>query len=257
MNRLDVALQKKTKDLVVFFTAGDPSLDTTVQLVLEAEKNGATIVELGIPFSDPVAEGEVISRASERSLQNGFKVDDLFYIVREIRKHSNIPLLFMSYINPIYFYGYDKFFKKCNEYLVDGVIIPDIPYEEQNEVKEYTKKHDLRLITLLAPTSDKRIKELASNSEGFIYTVSSLGVTGMRSEINEQIFEVAHSIKQHTNNKVFVGFGIGSKEQVSIYSQYFDGVIVGSAIVKIVEQHGINSIKYVGNFIKSLKEGLN
>lgn len=256
MNRIDKHFEKDQKSLIVFFTAGDPTLDKTKEFILDAEQAGADVIEIGIPFSDPLAEGEVIQEANKRALKNNVKVDDIFKMVEDVRKETEIPLLFLTYANPVYFYGYDKFFQKCNKVGIDGIIMPDLPYESQTELKEYTTKYNIRLISLIAPTSKDRIKQIASDSEGFVYTVSSLGVTGVRSKIETDLPSMVKEIRKHTDTKVAIGFGISTPEQIKEYSSYFDGCIVGSAIVRIIGKHLENANEPLKTYIKELKDAM-
>lgn len=256
MNRIDKYFQTNEKSLIVFFTAGDPSIEKTKSFILDAEKAGADIVEIGIPFSDPLAEGEVIQEANKRALSQNVKLKDVFNMVKEVREQSEIPLVFLTYANPVYYYGYDKFFAKCKEIGIDGIIIPDIPYESQTEIKEFTSKYGVKLISLISPTSKDRIKEIAENSEGFVYTVSSLGVTGVRSKIVTDLESISKEIKKHTNTKVAVGFGISTQEQVKEYSKYFDACIVGSALVKIIGTHLEDANQPLFEYISGLKSAM-
>ncbi len=256
MNRLEKHFELNQSSLIVFFTAGDPSLVKTIEFILDAEKAGADVIEIGIPFSDPLAEGEVIQAANLRALSNNIKVDDIFNMVKEVRKHTSIPLVFLTYANPVYFYGYEAFFKQCQESGIDGIILPDIPFESQTEIKSYTSKYDVKLISLIAPTSKERIKQIATQSEGFVYTVSSLGVTGVRENITTDLQSMVQEIKQHTNTKVAVGFGISTPEQIRKYSTYFDGCIVGSAIVRIIAKYKEDANDYLIEYIFSLKNAM-
>ncbi|MDR2772375.1 MAG: tryptophan synthase subunit alpha, partial [Elusimicrobiota bacterium] len=194
MNKIPQAFSGK-KALIAYLTAGDPCLDKTKDFILSLAKNGADLIEIGIPFSDPIAEGEVIQNAMERALKNDITIDNIFTMVAEIRKGTNIPLLFMTYLNPVFSYGYARFFKKCKETGLDGIIVPDMPFEEQGEIKEFAQKNDVSLITLIAPTSKERIAMLAKNAEGFIYLVSSLGVSGVREKITTDIGTICADIR--------------------------------------------------------------
>ncbi|MGN0695241.1 MAG: tryptophan synthase subunit alpha [Oscillospiraceae bacterium] len=260
MNRIDKCFEdlknQGKKALITFVTAGDPDLETTEKLVLEMFDKGADIIELGIPFSDPIAEGVTIQRASLRSLNNGTNLTKVFDVVKRIREKTDKPLLFMMYLNTIYVYGTERFFNECKEYGIDGVIIPDMPYEERNEVLEYSEKSGVININLVAPTSHGRIKEIASNSKGFLYCVSSTGVTGTRSSFSTDFDEFFGTIDQYATCPCAVGFGISNPEQAKKMSSYCDGVIVGSAVVKLIEKSGRDSVSEVGTFVKSLKDGI-
>lgn len=251
MNRISDAFNNK-KAFIGFLTAGDPCLEKTVEYILELEKAGASLVEIGIPFSDPIAEGPVIQEANIRALSKNMTTDKVFEIVTEVRKTSNIPLCLMTYLNPVFHYGYDKFFKKCQETGIDGIIIPDCPFEEGKEVSDICYKYNVDLISMIAPTSKERTLEIAKGAKGFIYLVSSMGVTGMRSEIATDIEGIVKEIKAVTDTPVAIGFGINNQEQVKYFSSLVDGVIVGSAIVNIIKEYGEEAKKPLYDYVKSL-----
>lgn len=253
MNRISDAFKNK-KAFIGFLTAGDPYLEKTVEYILEMEKAGASLIEIGIPFSDPIAEGPVIQAANIRALASNMTTDKVFEIVTEVRKTSNIPLCLMTYLNPVFHYGYDKFFKRCQEAGVDGIIIPDCPFEESKEVSDICYKYDVDLISMIAPTSKERTLEIAREARGFIYLVSSMGVTGMRSEIATDIEGIVKEIKTVTDTPVAIGFGINNQEQVKYFSSLVDGVIVGSAIVNIIKEYGEEANKSLYDYVKSLTE---
>jgi tryptophan synthase alpha chain len=244
------------KALIAYLTAGDPSIENSEEFIYALAQNGADLIEIGIPFSDPVAEGEVIQNAMERALKNKVSLDDIFDMVVRIRKKTDVPLAFMTYLNPLLTYGYDKFFKRCAETGICALIAPDMPFEEQGEVKEFSDKYGVTIITLIAPTSTDRIEMLAKSAKGFIYLISSLGVTGMRTEINAGIGAIVSKIKKVTNIPVAIGFGISSGQQAKEMSKYADGVIIGSAIVKIIEQYKENSAAKLAEYISSIKAEL-
>ena len=256
MSRIKKAFENR-KAFIGFITAGDPSLDKTEEFVLEMERAGASLVELGIPFSDPIAEGPVIQDANIRALSAGCTTDKIFDMVKSLRTKTDIPLVFMGYVNTLYKYGYEKFFKKCQEIGIDGVILPDIPFEEKGEVKQVADQYGIDVISLIAPTSEKRIQMIAKEAEGFIYVVSSMGVTGMRSEIKTDIESIVANIKSVTDVPVAVGFGINTREQVEKYTSIADGAIVGSAIVKIIEKHGENASKYIYDYFSEINSTVN
>ncbi|GHV13355.1 tryptophan synthase alpha chain [Fibrobacterales bacterium] len=249
---------KKGKAFIGFLTAGDPDLGATEKFVLEMERAGADIVELGIPFSDPIAEGIVIQEADLRALKAGATTVKIFELVARIRQKSQIPLVFLTYINSVFKYGYEAFFKRCKEVGIDGIIIPDCPFEEQGEVKEFSHKFGIDLISLIAPTSEERIKKIAAEAEGYIYLVSSLGVTGVRSEIKTDLASIVDSIRPISSVPVAVGFGINAPEQASSIAKIADGVIVGSAIVKIIAKDSAsgNAVKTVGEYVKKMKDAI-
>lgn len=253
MNRISNAFKNK-KTFIGFLTAGDPSIEKTIEYILTMDDAGCDLIEIGIPFSDPVAEGPVIQEANIRALKHDVSVDDVFTIVREVRKKSDIPLVFLTYINPVLHYGYEEFFLKSRELEVDGIITPDVPYEEKGEIADFAKKYDIDIISLIAPTSKERIKKIASDSSGFIYVVSSLGVTGIRPEITSDLKTIISEIRKVTDVPIAVGFGISTPEQAKNISKIANGVIVGSAIVKIIEEHGENASEFLAKYVKSMKD---
>ena len=241
---------------IAFVTGGDPDLDTTKKIIKEMEKAGADLIEIGIPFSDPIAEGPVIQEANERALANGCTTDKLFDALKNIKDEVSVPLVFLTYINPIYAYGVDKFLDRCNECGIQGLIIPDLPYEEKDEIADECKDHDVDIISLIAPTSHDRIKMIAKEATGFIYCVSSLGVTGVRSDINTDLGGMVKLVRETTDVPCAFGFGIATPEQAEYVAKYSDGAIVGSAIVKIVAEYGKESVPYVGEYVKSMKDAI-
>ena len=247
---------KNGKAFIPFVTAGDPNLETTEKLVLAMAAAGADLIELGIPFSDPVAEGVVIQRADERALAAGTTTDKIFDTVRRIRQQTDVPLAFMTYINPIFAYGADKFLKNCRDTGVDAVIVPDLPFEEKSEIKPICDKYGVTLISLIAPTSDARISMIAREAEGFVYVVSSLGVTGVRSEIVTDINAMIALVKASQDIPCAVGFGISRPEQAKKIAEAADGIIVGSAIVKLVEQYGEASVPHVAAYVREMKRAI-
>ena len=255
MSRIKEAFNNK-KAFIGFITAGDPTLEKTEEFVLEMEKAGAALVEIGIPFSDPIAEGPVIQEANIRALSGGCTTDKIFEMVKSLRTKTQMPLVFMGYVNTLYRYGYEKFFERCRETGIDGVILPDVPYEEKGEVTDVASKYGIEVVSLIAPTSEKRIKMIAKDAEGFIYVVSSMGVTGVRSEIKTDISSIVDSIKEVTDVPVAVGFGINTKEQVNQYTTIADGAIVGSAIVKIVAKYGKDAGSHIYDYVSELVSGL-
>ena len=255
MNRINNAFQDK-KAFIGFITAGDPNLDKTIEFVLEMERAGAALVELGVPFSDPIAEGPVIQEANLRALEAGCTTDRLFEMVEQLRQKTQIPLVFLAYANSLYKYGYEKFCKRCAEVGIDGVIIPDMPFEEKQELAPIARAHDLSVISLISPTSEKRIQMIAAEADGFIYVVSSLGVTGVRDNITTDVASIVKTIREVTDTPTAVGFGINRKEQVTEYTTIADGAIVGSAIVKIVAQYGENAGAEIYKYVSEMVSGL-
>lgn len=240
-----------------FLTAGDPTIDKTIEYILAMVEAGCDLIEIGIPFSDPMAEGVVIQDANVRALKHDTTTDDVFEMVRRVREVTDIPLVFLTYINPVFFYGYEEFFKKCGELGIDGIISPDLPYEEKGEIKDIALKNDVDVISLIAPTSSERIKMIANDATGFIYVVSSLGVTGMRSEIKTDLNAILSDIREVTDLPLAVGFGINTPQQAKDISKIADGVIVGSAIVKIIEEHGENASEALREYVSSMKNACN
>ena len=252
MSRIKEAFKDK-KAFIPFITCGDPDLETTKKIVIEMEKQGAALIELGIPFSDPTAEGPVIQAANIRALSGNVTTDNIFEMVKELRKEVSVPMVFMTYANVVFSYGIDKFAKTSKEVGMDGIILPDVPFEEKEEFAETFRKYDLDMISLIAPTSHERIKMIAKEAEGFVYCVSSLGVTGVRSEITTDIGAMVKLVKEaNPDVPVAVGFGISGPESAEKMAKVSDGVIIGSAIVKIVGANGKDAVKPVGEFTKSI-----
>ena len=244
------------KAFIPFITCGDPDLETTAKLVRAAAENGADLIELGIPFSDPTAEGPVIQEANERALKAGTTTDKVFALVRDLRRDVTVPMVFMTYANVVFSYGTDRFLDKCVEVGIQGLILPDIPFEEKDEFAPACKAHGLELVSLIAPTSEDRIGRIAREAEGFVYCVSSLGVTGVRSEITTDIAAMVRLVKQEKDIPCAVGFGISTPEQAQKMAAQADGVIVGSAIMKLVAKHGREAVPYVADYVKSMKDAV-
>lgn len=244
------------KAFIPFITAGDPDLPTTAELILAMQDAGADLIEIGIAFSDPVAEGPVIQGADNRSLAAGTTTDKIFDMVGSLRGQIHIPLVFMTYINPIYVYGAEKFARKCKECGVAGVIVPDVPFEERDEIKDIFADYGLTVISMIAPTSADRVQMITREAEGFVYCVSSLGVTGVRTEIGCGIKTLIDQVKEIKDIPCAIGFGISTPEQAKAMAAISDGVIVGSAIVKIVEEHGRNCVPYVREYVSAMKEAV-
>lgn len=284
------------KAFIPFITCGDPSLDITEQLVYAAEEAGADLIELGIPFSDPTAEGPVIQAANLRALTNGVTTDDIFDMVRRIRKKTDIPMVFMTYANVVFSYGYgqgtaagndgtgvstgnaepsvstgntktgaaadraetgtERFIRTAAEIGMDGLILPDVPYEEKDEFDIVCRKYGLDFVSLIAPTSHERIKRIAADASGFVYCVSSMGVTGVRSEITTDVGSMVKLVKEAKDIPCAVGFGISTPEQAAKMAALSDGAIVGSAIVRICGQYGKDCVPHVKEYIRSMKEAL-
>ena len=244
------------KAFIPFVTCGDPDLETTAKVVRAMVEAGADLIELGIPFSDPTAEGPVIQAANVRALAAGTTTDKIFDMVRELRKDVTVPMVFMTYANVVFSYGSEKFISSCADIGIDGLILPDVPYEEKEEFDPICKRYGLDLISLVAPTSEDRIAKVAGEASGFVYVVSSLGVTGVRSEITTDIGAMVKLIRASTKLPCAVGFGISTPEQAKKMASLSDGAIVGSAIVKLIAQYGRDAAPYVAEYVKSMKDAV-
>ena len=244
------------KAFIPFITCGDPDLETTAKIVRAAAENGADLIELGIPFSDPTAEGPVIQGANLRALSGGVTTDKIFDLVAELRKDVKIPMVFMTYANVVFSYDAERFMARCCETGIGGVILPDLPFEEKDEFSAVAKQYGIDLISLIAPTSADRIAMIAKEADGFIYVVSSLGVTGVRNEITTNIGDIVEVIRQNTDTPCAVGFGISEPEQAAKMASLSDGAIVGSAIIRIIEKYGRDAAPYVGEYVKRMKDAV-
>lgn len=246
----------KGKAFIAFLTCGDPDIETTERLIAEMEKDGVDLIELGIPFSDPTAEGPVIQGANIRALSKGITTDKIFDMVKRVRKTVKIPLVFMTYANVVFSYGTERFVKNAAEAGVNGLILPDVPYEEKDEFAVPCEKGGLDFISLIAPTSENRIAAIAKDAKGFVYCVSSLGVTGVRTAITSDIGGMVSIVRSISDIPVAVGFGISTPEQAADMAAKSDGIIIGSAIVKIIAQYGADSVKPVGEYVKSIRAAI-
>lgn len=244
------------KAFIAFITCGDPDLKTTADAVRAAVSGGADLIELGIPFSDPTAEGPVIQGANLRALNGGVTTDKIFDFVRELRRDVKVPMVFMTYANVVFSYGAEKFISTCKEIEIDGLILPDLPFEEKDEFLPICNKYGIDLISLIAPTSENRIAMIAKQAQGFIYVVSSLGVTGTRSEIKTDLASIVKVIHENTTIPCAIGFGISTPEQAQKMSTVSDGAIVGSAIIKLLEKYGKDAPKYIEEYVKSMKDAM-
>jgi len=256
MKRICDAFHDK-KAFITYLMAGDPDLTTSAEYILTAQEAGADMIEIGIPFSDPIAEGEVIQAAALRALRAGTRLDGVFEMVSSINGKMRIPIVFMTYLNPVFVYGYDAFFARCAQIGICGIIIPDLPFEEQSEVKTAARAHGVEVVTLVAPTtSDERLAKIARAAEGFIYLVSSMGVTGVRDAITTEanLQSIISRIREITDVPVAIGFGISTPEQASHFAQLTDGVIVGSAIVRIIAACGATARTALYDYIKKMKQ---
>lgn len=255
MNKIHQAFENG-KAFIPFITCGDPDLETTAAAVRAAVANGADLIELGIPFSDPTAEGPVIQGANIRALRGGIKTKHIFEFVRELRRDVTVPMVFMTYANVVFSYGAEKFISTCAEVGIDGLILPDIPFEEKEEFLPICRQYDVALISLIAPTSANRIGMIAKEAEGFIYLVSSLGVTGERSEIKTDLRSIVELIRANTDVPCAIGFGISTPEQAKQMASISNGAIVGSAIIRLLEKHGKDAPQYIGEYVKSMKDAI-
>lgn len=255
MSKIREAFENK-KAFIGFLTAGDPSLEKTEEFIIEMARAGAALIEIGIPFSDPIAEGPVIQDANVRALsvEGGCTTDMIFEMVSRVSRKVSVPLVFLTYLNPVFKYGYEEFCRKCNETGVSGIIIPDMPFEERAEILPIADKYEVDIISLIAPTSRDRIQMIAKEARGYVYIVSSMGVTGVRTEITTDISEIVENVRKVTDVPVAVGFGISTPEQASRYSSQADGIIVGSAIVKLIGQYGNEAAPHIYNYVKQMVE---
>ena len=255
MNKIRQAFENG-KAFIPFITCGDPDVETTMACVREMVKSGADLIELGIPFSDPTAEGPVIQGANLRALTGGVTTDRIFEMVRELRGDVAVPMVFMTYANVVFSYGAERFISTCAGIGIDGLILPALPFEEKEEFLAVCRAHGVALISLIAPTSANRVAMIAKEAEGFIYLVSSLGVTGVRSSITTDLGPIIRTIRENTDVPCAVGFGISNPEQAKTMAKEADGVIVGSAIVKLIAQYGKDAAAPVGAFVKEMKDAV-
>lgn len=253
MSKIAEAFLNK-KAFIPFITCGDPDLETTKNIVKKLAESGADLIELGIPFSDPTAEGPVIMEANIRALKNGITTDDVFDMVRELRESVTIPMVFMTYANVVFSYGIEKFVQNCREVGIDGMILPDVPFEEKREFEEICEAYGIDFISMIAPTSEERIDKIAQEAKGFIYIVSSLGVTGTRDSISSDIKSLVQRVRKNTDVPCAVGFGISTPAQAAEMADISDGAIVGSAIVRIIGQYKKDAPRYVGQMVREMKE---
>lgn len=255
MSRIEEAFQKH-KAFIAFITVGDPDLETTERVVHAAVENGADLIELGIPFSDPTAEGPVIMEADEVALKSGTTTDKVFELTKKLRETITVPMVYMTYANVVFSYGCEKFAQKAADAGIDGLILPDVPYEEKEEFTEVFDRYGLDLISMIAPTSEDRIAMIAKEAKGFIYMVSSLGVTGTRSEITTDISAMTDLVKKNSEVPCAVGFGISTPEQAARMAELSDGAIVGSAIIKIIAKYGKEAAGPVGEYVKEMADAV-
>ena len=247
---------EKGKAFIPFITCGDPDLETTAEVVRAAVENGADLIELGIPFSDPTAEGPVIQGANLRALRGGVTTDKIFALVRQLRQDVTVPMVFMTYANVVFSYGAEKFISTCRSIGMDGLILPDLPFEEKEEFQPLCREYDIDLISLNAPTSENRIAMIAREATGFLYIVSSLGVTGTRREITTDLASIVKVVRENTSIPCAIGFGISTPEQAGNMARISDSAIVGSAIIKLLAKYGTDAPEHVGAYVKSMKDGI-
>lgn len=253
----DLARAFSRKAFIAFVTAGDPDLETTERLIPAMAEAGADLIEVGIPFSDPIAEGPVIQAADVRALSNGITTDDIFDMVERVREAGcDVPLATMTYINPIFVYGPDRFMERCSRAGICAVIVPDMPYEEKSCLLPHCRRHEIELVSMIAPTSEDRIAMIASEAEGFLYVVSSMGVTGVRSSFSSNLEEMVAAVRRSTSIPCAVGFGVSTSDQARDITRFADGAIVGSAIVRIVGEHGRDCVPYVAEYVRSMRAGI-
>lgn len=255
MSKIQTAFQGG-KAFIGFVTAGDPSIEKTEAFILEMVKAGTDLIEIGIPFSDPIAEGPVIQQANIRALSAGTTLTKIFALVERLRRQIQTPMVFLTYLNPVFHYGYEKFFKRCQETGVDGIIIPDLPFEEQGEVGSIAQPYGVDLISLIAPTSEQRIRDIAGSAQGFLYVVSSLGVTGIRGKIETDLVSIIKAARSAVKVPIAVGFGINTPAQAAEIARIADGVIVGSAIVKIIAEYQENAAPHIAEYVRKMKAAI-
>lgn len=258
MNKIDQTFQRLKQQqktaFIGFLTAGDPDIETSTACLLELDRNGCDIIEIGVPFSDPAAEGPVIQEASLRALQNHITTDDVLEMVHNVRARCSAPLVFLLYYNQVFTYGVEKFLTACERVGIDGLIIPDLPYEHREEILPQVNAHHLQLISLVTPVSKKRKEMIAKNSEGFLYCVTSLGVTGERASFDMNLRSFIEELNTFSDTPKALGFGISTVEQINEFKTYADGVIVGSAIVRQIGKIalGSGSVRDVGDLVNTL-----
>ena len=244
------------KAFIPFISAGDPDLASTERFVLAMAEAGADLIEIGIPFSDPIAEGVVIQEADIRALRSGTTTDKVFEMVKSLRQKTDIPLVFMTYLNIVFYYGYERFFARCAEVGISGIIIPDLPYEEKNECAGIAAEHQVEIVSMIAPTSRERLQTIASDAEGFLYVVSSMGVTGVRQKITTDLKTIVGQIREVTSLPAAIGFGISTPGQASDMAAISDGAIVGSAIVRLIAEYGREAEEPVREYVRQMAEAV-
>ncbi len=256
MTSIQSVFQNK-KAFIPYITAGYPDLASTEKYIQVMAEEGASLIEIGIPFSDPTAEGPVIQHAIETALKAGLRTDDVFAMVERLQEKIDIPLVFMTYANIVFGYGPDKFMRRCQEVGIQGLILPDVPYEEKGELLPYSQKYDVALISLVAPTSHDRIHKIAKEAEGFLYVVSSLGVTGTRQSIQTDLDAMVQAIRQaNPDIPAAIGFGVSNPSQAKEMADLSDGVIIGSAIIKLIDQYQDQAEQPIRDFTRSIVQAI-
>lgn len=247
---------KDGKAFAAFITCGDPDLETTGAAVRAAAENGADLIELGIPFSDPTAEGPVIQGANLRALKGGVTTDRIFAFVKELRKDVAIPLVFMTYANVVFSYGIERFLAACREIGMDGLILPDVPFEEKEEFAAVCRQYGVDWISLIAPTSAGRIAMIAKEAEGFLYLAANFDAAAAKNEMTKDLAAIVQTVRAHTEIPCAIGFGISTPKQAKQMAGIADGVIVDSAIVRFLEQYGKDAPAHIGQYVKSMKDAM-
>ncbi len=251
MNKISTAFENK-KAFIGFITAGDPTFEVSLENIMAMVNGGADLIEIGIPFSDPIAEGTVVQDANIRALNNGMTTDRAFRLVEKVREKTDIPICFKTYLNPVFKYGYDRFFKRCNEVGVDGLICPDMPFEEKAEADDIAKKYGISIISLLSPTNEERLKTIVQHSEGYIYVVSSTS----GNKVDPDIIKTIESIRKYTNLPAIIGFGVNTPAQAAEIAKLSDGAFSGSAVVELAAQYGNDAHNHIFEYVKSVKSAL-
>ncbi len=255
MNKLTQAFENK-KAVIGFMTAGDPTFEQSIKNILAIAEGGADIIEIGIPFSDPIAEGPIIQTANVRSLANGMRTDRIFELVERVREKIDTPILIITYLNPVFKYGYDKFFAECKRVGIDGIFIPDMPFDERPEAAEFAKKYDITIIPLIAPAEEERIKAIAESAEGYVYVASAISDEGLTDESKAELKSTIDTARKYTNLPMAVWFGIHTPKEAKRVAEIADGVIVESAAVELVTKHGEKAAPYIAEFIEQMKVAL-
>ncbi len=256
MNKLTQAFSNK-KAVIGFMTAGDPTFEQSITNILALVEGGADILEIGIPFSDPIAEGPVIQKANIRALGSGMTTDRIFELVKRVREKTDTPICLITYLNPVFKYGYDRFFADCAEAGVDGIFVPDMPFEERPEAAEFAKKHGITIVPLAAPAEEERIKAIAESAEGYIYVASAMSENGLTEQSKSELHAVTETVRKYTDLPTAVWFGIHTAKEAKSVAEIADGVIVESSVVDLVTRHGDKAAPYIAELIESMKIAVN